>query len=113
MVARKRLAIAETGAMSTAVLAAVFVAGEQESIGHLSAETPRDFDEPYEPDDQGSRKTLRFRSVESRLIDFERLCLTIDDEPESPPYRQDRKWLKRGIQCETTHIVGDLLVLPR
>jgi hypothetical protein len=99
--------------MSSTVLASVFVACEQESVCYLAAETARDPDESYESDDQGGRVTRRFRSVESRLIDFERLCLTIDDEPESPPYRQDRKWLKRGIQCETTHIVGDLLMLPR
>jgi len=83
--------------VATTILTTVFVAGEQEGVGHLAPKTARDLDEPDKPDHHGSRKTPGLRSVESRLINFESLCLTIDDEPERPPHWQDRKWLKRGV----------------
>lgn len=99
VVARQRLSITEVRPVATAILTTVFVAGEQESVSNLAAKAVRDLNEPDKPDHNGSRKTRGFRSVEARLVNFESLCLTIDDEPERPPHWQDRKWLKRGIQC--------------
>jgi hypothetical protein len=73
-----------------AVLTAVTVAGEEECVGDLAAETAGNVNELDESDDRRFGKRQSFASNEIAAIGFDDLRLSLDDEAERTPNRNHR-----------------------
>ena len=82
MVARQGFARLELDLKPSAILAAVAVAREEESIRHLAAEAARDVDEARQPDYRRPRKRQPLGANYAVRICLDDLCLTIDHEPQ-------------------------------
>ncbi len=113
MVAGQRLPVAQLPSVSSAVLAAVAVAGEEEGIGDLPPEAAGHVDEAHEADDHGGGETFTLGPVRTGLVDLEGLRLPVDDQPQRPANRQNGQRLERGVESETSHVVRDLLSWSR
>ena len=94
VVAGQALAGAEFALMAIAVLAGVFVPGEQEGVRHLPAELPGHVDELDQPDD------CRFRERETHAphlfptLRLDDLGFAVDYQAEGPPKRDHRQGFK-------------------
>src|SRR5437764_9977581 len=103
MVARERLARLQLHLRPSAVLTAVAVAGEEECVRDLAAETARDVDEPREPDDRRAREGESLGTDDTIGIRFDDLGLAVDDETKGATKRNHRQWLERSIESETAN----------
>jgi hypothetical protein len=82
----------------TAVLAAVLIARKKERVCDVTAESPRDVNEPREADDGGPGYGQPFRSHESILIGLDDLGFAVDHETKGALHRNHRQWLERSVQ---------------
>lgn len=97
MVPREGLAVAEVPTVPPAVLAGIVVAGEQEGVGDLPAQTSGDVDVPDQPNHDWRRKLGGFRPERTILVHFQGFRLAIDHEAEGPTDGYDRQRLERRV----------------
>src|SRR5690242_855500 len=103
MIARQRLAGLELREMTTAVLAAIVIAREQESVRDLPAETARHVDELGEPNDGGSGQRQTLRPNDAIGVRLDDLGFAVDHETERPPHRNHRQRLVGRVECQTAN----------
>jgi hypothetical protein len=80
-----------------AILTAVTIASEEESVGDLAAEAAGDVHEPDQAYDRrfGQRKTFTSNAVAAIRLDD--LGLALDDQTKSTPDRDHRQRLEGGV----------------
>src|SRR5687767_10521208 len=103
MIARQRLTRPELDLHAPAVLAAITIAGKQECVRHLAAETSRNVYEARETDHRRARQSQPLRAHYTPRVGLDNLGLAVDHEPERAPHRHHRQGLERCIQCQTTY----------
>jgi hypothetical protein len=80
-----------------AILAAVTIAGEEECVGDLAAETAGNVDELDESDDRWFRERQTFASNAVAPIRFDDLGFALDYQPKGAPDRDHGQRLKGGV----------------
>ena len=98
MISGKELAALQFAPMFATVLAGVVVSGEKEGVGNLPAKAPGYMDKTNQSDDQGKRDLIPLRSERPGLVSLQELCLPVKDQPDRPPYRDDRQWFIRSVK---------------
>src|SRR6185436_12524260 len=98
--------------MAAAVLAAVAVACEQESVSDLSAELARHMHEAHEPDDQRAGHIAALGMENPALIDFEDFGFLVDDQAQRATDGENRQRFKRCVQSQTSHSRKAILLSP-
>jgi hypothetical protein len=102
VIARQELASFQLSAMATAVLAFVVVPGEEEGVRNLAPETVRDVHVSDEPDDRRERDRVALGAEASCIVRLEYLGLSIEDESDGTPSRDNRQRLEGSVQRQTT-----------
>src|SRR5881396_772670 len=87
MVAGEALPLLELQVVAAAELALVLVAGEQEGVGDLPAEAPRDVNEPDQPDDGGPGDLEALASHHRALVGLDDDGLAVDHEAQGAAHR--------------------------
>jgi hypothetical protein len=90
-----------------AILAAVTVAGEEESVRDLATEAAGNVDELDEADDQRFGQRQPGTSNEVEAIGLDDLRLPLDDETKRPTHGYHRQRFERRIESETAHDTSD------
>src|SRR3984893_12127528 len=112
VVACQRFPRLELDLKTSAVLAAVAVAREQEGVRNLPAEAAWDMDEAHEPDYRRARQRQPLGANHAIRVCLDDFRLPIDNQPQRAAHRDHRQWLKRSIQCQTTNDQALLLGEP-
>lgn len=100
MVASERLARFELDHVTTAVLAAVRIAREEERVRDVSAEPTGNVNEPREADDGGARNREPLRANDALMIGLDNLGFAIDHQPQGALHRNHGQWLERSVERE-------------
>lgn len=103
VVTRERFAGLQLDLVSSTVLAAIAIAREQERVGYLAPETPRNMDEPRKTNDERAWQRQSLGADNPLGICFDDFCLSVDDQPQRSSERHHRKRLERSVQCETAY----------
>src|SRR5262245_42220323 len=106
MIAGEALAGTQFELTAVAILAAVVVAGEEEGVGYLAAETAGDVDELDQPDDRRFGKDEVRTPHHVHPLRFDDLRLALDHQSEGAPYGHHRQGLERRVKRQATHHGG-------
>jgi hypothetical protein len=98
VISGKELAALQFAPMFATVLAGVVVSGEKEGVGNLPAKAPGYMDKTNQSDDQWKRDLIPLRSERPGLVSLQKLCLPVKDQPDRPPYGDDRQWFIRSVK---------------
>jgi len=97
MISSQELSSAQFGIAPAAILASVFIASEQEGIGHLPAKASRHVYEANEPNYQRDRDTLVLGPKVPFRVGFQHFGLLVQDQPHGPASGNNREGFVRGV----------------
>jgi hypothetical protein len=103
VVTSQELAATQMRAVTPAVLATIGITGEQEGVRHLPPEFAGDMYIPNQPNDRGTWHLPPFGSECPGIVYLENFRFLIQNQPQSPTYRQNREGLEGGVERQTTH----------
>jgi hypothetical protein len=97
VVSRETLPVPEIGLATMAILAAVTIAGEEESVGDLTAEAAGNVDELDQSYYRRFGKRESFTSNDVAPVRFDDLGFAFDHQSKGPPDRDHGQRLKGGV----------------
>lgn len=101
VITRETLTKLELARTPSTILTPVSVSCEQERVRNLPTEFPRHMDEPDKPDYRGSRKRDGRASHQPPSVSFDYLGLSVENQPEGPPHRDERQGFERRVKSQT------------
>jgi hypothetical protein len=103
MIPGEKLAAPKLAPVTATVLAGIVVSGEEKRVGDLATEPSGNVDEANEPDDQRKRHLGLLRPKSPIAVGLQQLGLSVENQTDRPPDRDDRERLVRCVECETAH----------
>src|SRR5262245_17250938 len=100
VITRQGFTMLQLGHVTTAVLAPITVAREQERVRHLPAEAPRHVDELRQANDRRTRHRQTLRSNKAISVSLDDLGFSVDDETKGPTKGDHRQRFIRRVQCQ-------------